>query len=132
MSVLEENGWIIECESPFEIRHEDGSFATGKAANIIESSYETGKVEQYCKLFAMALYHFLKEKEGIVLEDEETKDWFIAFKRDGSIRLQSVDDFESGTLTDIPKEHGRKIWMHKTKEDAIEAITEQNENRTLH
>tara|TARA_R110001606_G_scaffold379561_1_gene539665 strand:+ start:962 stop:1135 length:174 start_codon:yes stop_codon:yes gene_type:complete len=33
--ILEDNGWIIECESPFEIRHEDGSFATGQAANIV-------------------------------------------------------------------------------------------------
>ena len=31
--ILEDNGWIIECESPFEIRHEDGS--TGQAANIV-------------------------------------------------------------------------------------------------
>ena len=33
--ILEDNGWIIECESPFEIRHEDGSFATGQASNIV-------------------------------------------------------------------------------------------------
>lgn len=33
--LLEKEGWIIECESPFEIRHEDGSFATLNAANMI-------------------------------------------------------------------------------------------------
>jgi hypothetical protein len=33
--LLEENGWTVECESPFEIRHEDGSFATGQAAQIV-------------------------------------------------------------------------------------------------
>ena len=33
--ILEEAGWTIECESPFEIRHEDGSFATGMAARIV-------------------------------------------------------------------------------------------------
>jgi len=33
---LEEHGWIIECESPLEIRHmETGSFATNIAADII-------------------------------------------------------------------------------------------------
>ena len=32
IKLLERNGWIIECESPFEIRHEDGSFATMFAA----------------------------------------------------------------------------------------------------
>lgn len=33
--LLKENGWEIECESPFEIRHKDGSFATNKAAHSI-------------------------------------------------------------------------------------------------
>ena len=33
--LLETNGWVIECESPFEIRHEDGSFATLNAAYIV-------------------------------------------------------------------------------------------------
>lgn len=33
--LLEENGWTIECESPFEIRHTDGSFATEQAAWIV-------------------------------------------------------------------------------------------------
>ena len=29
------NGWTVECYSPFEIRHEDGSFATGQAAHMV-------------------------------------------------------------------------------------------------
>ena len=33
--MLDKNGWTLECESPFEIRHEDGSFATGQAARIV-------------------------------------------------------------------------------------------------
>lgn len=33
--ILESLGWTVECESPFEIRHEDGSFATQNAAKII-------------------------------------------------------------------------------------------------
>ena len=32
--ILEEQGWTIECQSPFEIRHEDGSFASGAAAHF--------------------------------------------------------------------------------------------------
>ncbi len=33
---LEENGWTVECESPFEIRdNETGSFATGYAAKCV-------------------------------------------------------------------------------------------------
>lgn len=33
--LLEEEGWAVECESPFEIRHADGSFASGQAADIV-------------------------------------------------------------------------------------------------
>lgn len=33
--ILEQGGWSIECESLFEIRHGDGSFATGKAAYLV-------------------------------------------------------------------------------------------------
>jgi len=33
--ILEHYGWVVECESPFEIRHEDGSFASGIAACIV-------------------------------------------------------------------------------------------------
>lgn len=32
---LAENGWVIECESPLEIRHNDGSFASNNAAKIV-------------------------------------------------------------------------------------------------
>lgn len=39
IQILEDNGWIIECESPFEIRHEDGSFATQQAAEIVLAYY---------------------------------------------------------------------------------------------
>ena len=34
-SKLAEYGWTIECESPLEVRHEDGSFASGQAAEIV-------------------------------------------------------------------------------------------------
>jgi hypothetical protein len=34
--ILEHLGWIVECESPFEIRHSDGSFATLNAARIVQ------------------------------------------------------------------------------------------------
>lgn len=40
--LLENNGWIVECESPLEIRSENGeSFASGLAAQfVIESLRE--------------------------------------------------------------------------------------------
>lgn len=48
--VLEENGWIIECESPFEIRHkESGSFASNQAAYMILNELNLQKSEAELK-----------------------------------------------------------------------------------
>lgn len=33
--LLAHEGWTIECESPLEIRHEDGSFASQYAAKLV-------------------------------------------------------------------------------------------------
>jgi hypothetical protein len=33
--ILEEAGWTIECESPLEIKHSDGSMATLNAARAV-------------------------------------------------------------------------------------------------
>lgn len=35
LKLLEDNGWEVECQSPFEIRTKDGSFASGEAAHIV-------------------------------------------------------------------------------------------------
>lgn len=35
IGLLAKYGWVVECESPFEIRCEDGSFATLGAAVIV-------------------------------------------------------------------------------------------------
>lgn len=35
---IEAQGWVVECESPLEIRHSDGSFATRNAARTIVDS----------------------------------------------------------------------------------------------
>jgi hypothetical protein len=32
---LEDNNWIVECESPLEVRHSEGSFATNYAAQVL-------------------------------------------------------------------------------------------------
>ncbi len=39
IKLLEKYGWTVECESPFEIRHEDGSFASEIAADIVLKFY---------------------------------------------------------------------------------------------
>jgi hypothetical protein len=37
--LLAKYGWQVECESPLEIRHSDGSFASGRAAHIVGMHY---------------------------------------------------------------------------------------------
>ena len=47
--LLNKYGWEIECESPFEIRHEDGSFAKMQAAHtVLESIKEEEKNNKIC------------------------------------------------------------------------------------
>jgi len=43
--ILENNGWVVECESPLEIRHDDGSFATMQAAQIVLDSLSNENIE---------------------------------------------------------------------------------------
>jgi hypothetical protein len=53
IDLLEQNGWEVECESPFEIRHEESnSFATNAAAytvlvNIRENNGDTPTRKEY-------------------------------------------------------------------------------------
>jgi hypothetical protein len=35
INMVKEMGWTVECESPIELRHEDGSFASGQAAYVM-------------------------------------------------------------------------------------------------
>ena len=54
------NGWHVECASPFEIRHEDGSFATKQAADLILSSLkEESVVMKFRELALGARFSYL-------------------------------------------------------------------------
>ena len=49
---LENLGWTVECESPLEIRHTDGSFASKNAADyVIESLKEEHDFNEKTNLF---------------------------------------------------------------------------------
>ena len=69
MDIFEKNGWVVECESPFEIRHADGSFASGYAAKIIELSYEED--DAYDTLYKAVCIFF---REAIALPDDFESD----------------------------------------------------------
>ena len=45
--LLEKHGWTEECGSPFEIRHTDGSFATGSAAWTVLSVLRSEELEEH-------------------------------------------------------------------------------------
>lgn len=66
IALLEAAGWTVECESPFEIRTKDGSFATLEAAYIVLShvraetsagavSAETSANQTFSQLAASAI-----------------------------------------------------------------------------
>lgn len=48
-AILLKNGWTIECWSPFEIRHQDGSFATQIAARTILEALKRGDKSLDCE-----------------------------------------------------------------------------------
>jgi hypothetical protein len=42
IDLLESFGWDVECKLPFEIKHTDGSFASGQAATIVLMAAKAG------------------------------------------------------------------------------------------
>ena len=42
---LQKEGWEIECEHPLEIRHRNGSFATGQAAELLIATHTPAEFE---------------------------------------------------------------------------------------
>lgn len=48
--LLQKNGWVVECESPFEIRHKDGSFASLNAAKMVVEQLRSDESDFYVKL----------------------------------------------------------------------------------
>jgi hypothetical protein len=70
--LLKRNGWVMECESPLEVRHEDGSFATGQAAKLViedckatsRSCEDCGRYEKVCS-----------KGDAYFCVDDERRDW---------------------------------------------------------
>jgi len=85
-TILEHYGWTIECESPFEIRHEDGSFASGQAAytvliDLVED-YECEVIKKPIELTFGPDNHFdpvaiKHNNKGERIDFAKTVRWFI-------------------------------------------------------
>ena len=63
--LLEENGWVVECESPFEIRHtETGSFASLWAASaVVDDMKQSTKLER--------LWLIMESFEGGLIDNDK-------------------------------------------------------------
>lgn len=57
--LLKDNGWEVECESPLEIRHEDGGFASLYAAQCIVNELQ---LEKQMRKLHKAKKAYLKQK----------------------------------------------------------------------
>ena len=88
--ILEDNGWEVVCESPFEIKTEDGSFASGEAASII-------------------LYHLKQESE------KSKKSYYILFETYCTITNEYIKDYEIVEEYKIDKYFIKK-WMEEKNE----------------
>lgn len=60
------DGWEIECYSPFEIRHKDGSFATGQAADIVlQYIVDEFPLVDYSGLALGTRFHYIYDPDTI-------------------------------------------------------------------
>ena len=66
IKLLEDEGWIVECQSPFELYHkETNSRATGYAAEIVLSSLKNYSID---KCFLTSILKFAKNEAQQVHE----------------------------------------------------------------
>ena len=86
--LLEDNGWTLECESPLEIRHTDGSFATQQAAGIVVAELQaearnasSASSPKGCEGFAelTALADRLQSVVNIAAEQGTESAWAVAY-----------------------------------------------------
>lgn len=77
-NILAEDGWVIECKSPFEIRNNDnGSFASNQAAYDILSS----------------LKRKAKKKEKNKILEKDLKNWDVYKSPNGNTFIKFNDNF---------------------------------------
>lgn len=103
-TLLEREGWVVECQSPFEIRHtESGSFATGLAAKLVLQAVReeqelapllnmataTALVEQFDKTVA-ALAEVCEQARAQGTEQAWKLAFGLVFSDHGSGRVRAV------------------------------------------
>ena len=92
--ILKENGWEIECESPFEIRHTDGSFATMSAAYSVlnELKYEASHTKFEYKEEYLSIANLRKDKISEYLNDMGDFGWELVYKEEVRCKISGKLD----------------------------------------
>lgn len=103
-NLLEREGWVVECQSPFEIRHtESGSFASGLAAQLVlqavraeqapalNTATVTVLVEQFDKAVS-ALTAVCEQARAQGDEEAWKLAYAVVFSDQGSGRVRAVLD----------------------------------------
>lgn len=113
LNLLGANGWAVECESPFEIRHEDGSFATGQAAKIVLDFLMENNDEEVC-IEAEPQKPSGEEYEVEIPQAKELQDTDkMPFGKYG----------KSGTLMqDVPADYFHYLWTHGLEHDRVSPV----------
>ena len=77
--------------------------------------------EKNMKVLTNACYHLLEDTEGVAIVDDMR---FIVSRDGGTLRISVVS--EEDEIYDS-LEDGLKIWLHDSKEEAIKAAEESDE-----
>jgi len=122
INFLKENGWTVECKSPLEIRHEDGSFATLNAAyeimrnlseDIKELCYNLSKPNSKSNVEDIKELYIADIDVNIILNDEDIKHiyghllcLYFQSQQNGLVNIDSYERAEIKKLLKLP-EHCR-------------------------
>lgn len=101
--IAENNGWTIVCESPLELSHTDGSFASGVAADVLLSAMPDMYPEEEPE--GLKTYYFSFDSgyvggSGVVIAEDRQKAWELTLDKvvDESNGLTNKHNFKQEDL----------------------------------
>ena len=122
--LLSKNGWVLECESPLEIRHEDGSFATQQAANIVINSLELDNNGEVVSggIHEFSDYDIECIEEEIECNGRDIDDAVEVVIRENFRNIFEMNDWDEPNYTELDFEYkGNKYHMEIIEDGCCEA-----------